>query len=150
MEESKEKACTEVFLVELYKNIKMGADSIINIMPKVENGKLRDELTAELNRYEDFAKQLSDLLYSIGGKPEEEGVFAKLMAKAGMAMNTMMDSTASHIAQMMIEGATMGITENTKLIREYENKPCSEKALSLAKETVRFMEDSVERMKKYL
>ena len=100
--------------------------------------------------FEDFAKQMSDLLYSIGGKPEEEGVFAKLMAKAGMAMNTMMDSTASHIAQMMIEGATMGITENTKLIREYENKPCSEKALSLAKETVRFMEDSVERMKKYL
>ncbi len=150
MQDSKEKACTEVFLVELYKNIKMGADSIINIMPKVENGELREELTAELNRYEDFAKQLSDLLYSIGGKPEEEGVFSKLMAKAGMAMNTMMDSTASHIAQMMIEGATMGITENTKLIREYENKPCSEKALSLAKETVRFMEDSVERMKKYL
>jgi len=150
MQDSKEKACTETFLVELYKNIKMGADSIINIMPKVENGELREELTAELNRYEDFAKQLSDLLYSIGGKPEEEGVFSKLMAKAGMAMNTMMDSTASHIAQMMIEGATMGITENTKLIREYENKPCSEKALTLAKETVRFMEDSVERMKKYL
>ena len=144
------KTCTEEFLGDLYKNMKMGADSIVNILPKVQDGDLKQELTAELNRYEEFAKEIGNMLYEEGETPKEESFLAKLGAKMGMAMNTMMDSTSSHIAQMMIEGATMGITENTKLIRQYENKRCSEQALSLAKETVRFMEDSVERMKQYL
>ena len=144
------KPCTEALLEELYKNIKMGADSIINLMPKVSGGELRDEMTAELNRYEDFAKKIADLLYDEGETPKEENVMTKMMSKVGMAMNTMIDSTDSHIAQMMIEGATMGITENTKLLRQYENKGCSEKALSLTKDTIKFMEDTVERMKAYL
>ena len=144
------KTCTEEFLGDLYKNMKMGADSIVNILPKVQDGDLKQELTAELNRYEEFAKEIGNLLYEEGETPKEENVMTKMMSKVGMAMNTMIDSTDSHIAQMMIEGATMGITENTKLLRKYENKRCSEQALSLAKETVRFMEDSVERMKQYL
>lgn len=144
------KPCTEEFLKELYKNIKMGSDSIINLMPKVSGGELRDEMTAELNRYEDFAKQIADQLYDEGETPTEENIMTKMMSKVGMAMNTMMDSTDSHIAQMMIEGATMGVTENTKLLRKYENKGCSEKSMSIAKETIKFMEDTVERMKAYL
>ena len=144
------KTCTEQFLSELYKNMKMGSDSIINVMPKVSGGDLRQEMTAQLNRYEELAKKIGNLLYEEGVTPEEDGFFAKMMSKMGMTMNTLMDSTDSHIAQMMIEGATMGITENTKLLREYENKSCSEKSLSLAKETIHFMEDTVERLKQYL
>jgi len=146
----RKKTCTEEFLAELYKNTKMGADSIINVMSKVSGGELREEMTAQLNRYEELSKKIGDLLYEEGETPEEEGFMTKMMSKVGMAMNTMMDSTDSHIAQMMIEGATMGITENTKLLRRYENKNCSEKALSLGKETIKFMEDTVERMKRYL
>ncbi|MBQ9086973.1 MAG: hypothetical protein IJY47_07290 [Clostridia bacterium] len=150
MSSGSNQSTTKEFLEELYKNMKMGADSIINILPKVKDEDLRQELTAELNRYEEFAKDASRQLYDAGGTPEEEGIMTKLMSKMGMAMNTAMDSTSSHLAQMMIEGATMGITENTKLLREYENKSCSESALSLGKQTIRFMEDSVERMKRYL
>lgn len=148
--ETNEKNSTQEFLGELYKNVKMGSDAIVNIMPKVTGKELRQELTAELNRYEEFAKEIANEITSAGNDPKEENILAKLGAKMGMAMNTMMDSTDSHIAQMMIEGATMGITENTKLIHEYENKHCSERSLKLARETVAFMEDSVERMKNYL
>ena len=90
------------------------------------------------------------MLYDEGETPKEENIMTKMMSKVGMAMNTMMDSTDSHIAQMMIEGATMGVTENTKLLRKYENKGCSEKSMAIAKETIKFMEDTVERMKAYL
>ena len=150
MNDTFNRSVTQTFLGDLYKNMKMGADSIVNILPKVGDGDLKQELTAELNRYEEFSKEIGKQLREAGGEPEEEGMMAKLMAKMGMAMNTAKDSTASHIAQMMIEGATMGITENMKLVREYENKSCSENALRLGKSTIRFMEDSVERMKRYL
>ena len=150
VKEKTEKNATQELLCELYKNVKMGSDSIINIMPKVNGKELRQEMTAELNRYEEFAKEIAKELHASGEEAKEDNILAKLGAKVGMAMNTMMDSTDSHIAQMMIEGATMGITENTKLIHEYENKNCSERSLKLARQTVEFMEDSVERMKNYL
>jgi hypothetical protein len=51
---------------------------------------------------------------------------------------------------MVIEGATMGVTEIIRLIRENENAICSEKVLKLAKDIVAFEEDTIERMKKFL
>ena len=141
---------TENFLAEIYKNVKMGADSIVNVLSKVEQGDLRDELTREIKEYEEYAHKAEKMIYDMGDTPKEENIIAKMSAKLGMAMNTMTDSTPNHIAQMVIEGATMGITELIRLIRENENGDCSEKALKLAKDVVAFEEDTVERMKKFL
>ncbi len=143
-------AVTKSFLDSLYKNVKMGADSIIDLMPKVTDEAMRVELTRELEAYEKYAKEVRDILFDIGETPKEESFMAKTMTKMGISLNTMMDATASHIADIMIQGATMGITDTTKLVREYENTACSERALSLARETIKFEEDSIEQLKKFL
>ena len=44
----------------------------------------------------------------------------------------------------------MGITDATKSLREYENTSCSEEALELAKRIIKYEEDTVERLKKFL
>ena len=141
---------TENFLAELYKNVKMGADSTINVLSKVPDGELRDELTREINEYESFAKTIETMIYDMGDTPKEESILTKMGAKIGMAMNTMNDSSTQHIAQMVIEGATMGVTEIIRLIRENEITNCSEKVLKLARDIVAFEEDTVEQMKKFL
>ncbi len=148
MEENK-KATVE-FLSELYKNMKMGADSIVNISSKVEKGELRDELARELDTYEKYSKKIGNLLYDAGETPKEDGFISKMANKMGMAMNTLTDSTQSHIAQMMIEGATMGITENTKLANSHEDKGVSPEAMSICRDTIKFMEETVESLKKFL
>ena len=137
-------------LEALYKNVKMGADSIIDLMPKVSDKAMREELTCELEKYEGFAKEAKDMLADLGVKPADEGIFAKLGTKMSVAMNTLIDSTPSHIAEMMIQGGTMGITDATKLLREHENTSCSEEALALARKIIKFEEDTVEKLKKYL
>ena len=150
MSEQNSKKVTKEFLDSLYKNVKMGADSIIDLMPKVKDKEMRAEMTAELERYEKFSKNIRNILFKADEEPKEESFMAKAMAKMGIEMNTMMDSSTSHIAEMMIKGATMGVTDTTKLIRQYENTPCSEEALALARETVRYEEESIERLKKFL
>jgi hypothetical protein len=75
---------------------------------------------------------------------------AKMGVKMGVMMNTMMDNTSSHIADMMIQGATMGITDTTKLVRENENSSCSEEAIALAKKIIKYEEESIERLKEFL
>jgi hypothetical protein len=141
---------TENFSDALYKNVKMGADSIINVLSKVPEGELRNELTREINEYESFAKTLENMIYDMGDTPKEENILTKMGAKIGMAMNTMNDASPQHIAQMVIEGATMGVTEIIRLIRENENSNCSEKVMKLAKDIVAFEEDTIEKMKKFL
>ena len=141
---------TKEFLDHLYKNVKMGGDSIIDLMPKVKDDAMRSEMTAELEKYEEFAKRIRAVLFKQDKEPREENLMTKAMTKMGIAMNTMMDTTTSHIAEMMIKGATMGITDTTKLVREYENTACSEEALTLARDTIKYEEESIERLKKFL
>ncbi|MBQ8345487.1 MAG: hypothetical protein IJY42_04375 [Clostridia bacterium] len=141
---------TERLLGAMYKNVKMGADSILNILPKAEDKEMRSELTGLMDKFEGYAGRIREMLAREGEEAKEESFLTKMGAKMGMAMNTMMDSTTSHLAEMMIEGATMGVTDMTKLVREYENSNCSEEALSLAKEIIGFQEKTVEKMKAYL
>lgn len=141
---------TASLLSELYKNMKMGADGIINLSSKVGEGALRDELARQLDTYESFSKKIEMQLYELGDKPMEENPLSKFASKVGIAMNTLADSSESHIAQMMIEGATMGVTENTKLLNRYEKKDVSPRAITLCRESIEFMEKSIEELKKFL
>ena len=147
---SKQSSATLKLLEALYKNVKMGSDSIIDIMPKVSDEELRSELTGELERYGEFSKKIETAILNMGEDAKDQGILAKIGTKMSVAMNTMMDSTTSHIAEMMIQGATMGVTDATKLLREYESTSCSEEALSIARELIKYEEDTVERLKKFL
>ena len=65
-------------------------------------------------------------------------------------MSSLTDSSDKHIAQMAIESTTMSITDNIRLVRDYENSNCRESALKLAKNVVSFQENAAERMKSFL
>ena len=75
---------------------------------------------------------------------------AKMSAKAGIMMNTMNDPGISHVAQMMIEGLSMGVTDTTRRIRKAEEDKCAPEALKLGSELISFQEKSTEKMKQYL
>ena len=150
MNDKKRCSVNAEMLDRMYKNVKMGSDSMINIMSRVKDSELRQELTDQLEKYEKYGNQVGKMIYDLGGTPREEGVITKLSSKLGMAMNTMTDSTTSHLSQMVIEGATMGMTDMTKIVREYENAPCSEDALSLARQIAEFEDGSIENLKKFL
>lgn len=141
---------TDALLEEMYKMTKMGGDSITDILSRAKSREFREELTRQLDGYERYAKQMADRLYEHGEVPQEEGMMKKMGAKLGTAMNTLSDSSDSHLAQMVIEGNTMGITEMTRLVRENENGKCAEDTLTLSRDVIRFLEDSVERTKSFL
>lgn len=149
-EQQNSNIATKKLLDALYKNVKMGADSILDLMPKVGDEDMRSELTSELEKYDSFATEIKNMLLEIGEEAKDESILAKLGTKMSVTMNTLMDSTTSHIAEMMIQGGTMGITDATKTLREYENTSCSEEALSLAKRIIKYEEDTVERLKEFL
>ena len=140
---------------QIYKNVKMGESGLLDLMPKVENGDLRADMLRHLEGYRRFADEARALLSAEHKEAKEAGVVARLSAKMGSAMNTMMDSTASHIAEMIIEGSTMGITDQTRILHELdrtdpEGDPNYGAVRDLAAEIVGFEEAQIEKMKAYL
>ena len=110
-------------LSEVYRNVRMAEDSIINLMPKVTEERLKNELTVQISVYS---------------------------AKWGILMNTLKDSTQEHLAQMLIEGTTMGVGELLRVIRDAQNNGISGEPLQLAEDVLAYEEKVVEDMKGYL
>ena len=132
----------EELLNEVYKNTKMGGDSIIDLLDKVTDNGLRAEMTDELSVYRRYAKEASEKLGERGLKPKELPMTAKMGAKMGMVMNTMLDTTTSHLAEMMINGATMGIIDLEKKLNDGGG--------GVARDVLRYEKETVERLGQYL
>ena len=149
-----DKSATAHLADHIYKDAKMGADSINDslkgIKDPIEKEKIRGELTKQLDEYESFASKAEKVLTDMNIKPKEEGMMAKMGAKAGVMMNMMKDCTSSHVAEMMIEGLSMGITDITKRVRQAEEKGCDPDVVKLGSDFIAFQEKSVDVMKKYL
>ncbi len=135
---------------EIYRNVKMAEESILDLMPKVRDDRLKSALTVQLSVYSGFAARAAKLLDDEGVKPDDGGMLAKMGAKWGIMMNTMKDCTTEHLIQMMIEGTTMGVGEMLRWIRESENTGVSEASLRLARDVCSYEEKTVEELKEML
>ncbi len=145
--QTNEKMTTSALYEEIFKGCKMGADSVVDLLPKVKDEALKTELTTQLSRYEDFADRARSELLSRGVTPKEEGLVTRLSAKMGVMMNTMIDATSSHIAGMIMEGCTMGTTDLLKAVHAHGE---DSSASSLAREVISFEEEAYEDMKRFL
>ncbi len=148
---SQTKTVTEAeLLLAVYKNVKMAGDSIINLMPKVKDEKLKSDMTVQLSTFEAFASRAAKLLGKEGVPPEEENWMARMGAKWSSMMNTMMDSSTEHLAEMMVEGATMGVNDMMEQLRGAKHADVSEEALHLAENVRDYEERVIKEMKAYL
>ncbi len=148
MQATKEKITEESFLGAIYKNAKMGTDAIIDLLPRVQNDALRSAMTLQLDGYERYAACAAKALATRGVTAKEENLMVRMGAKMGIAFNTMLSVTTSHIAELMIEGSNMGITDTTKLLNNYKTE--DSEAVRLAREIVAFEEHNIEIMKGFL
>lgn len=141
---------TDALLEGIYQNAKMGSEALLALLPKVADSSLRRDLTAQLDGYEGYAKRAEQYLCEQGDKAEDASLWKKVTTKVGIGVNTLMDSDTSHIAEMVIEGSNMNITESVKLLREHENCHVSEKALRLCRDMIDFEQSNVQKMQSYL
>ena len=146
------KSSTVELLERLYKNIRMGADSIMALLPKLDREamSLKSDLTVQLDGYEKFSNRINTLLREGGEKTEGDSLWNKMSAKVGVTMSTLTDTTMSHLADMVIQGSTMNMNESIQLLRKFENTDASEAALSLVRDIIGFEERNIEQLKGYL
>ena len=149
-EQLKKRNCTKEMLEKLYRNVNAESDSLTGMVSKVKGTELSSELTSQINGYGELMGRIQSELLEATSQMPEKSVLSKMTAKLGTEISTLTDSSDERIAQLAIESATMGITNNIRLVRDYENSNCKESALSLARSVVSFQEQAVERTKGFL
>ena len=145
-----ERVNTVELLEKLYQNVRMAADSISAILPHVEDERLLSDLTVELSCFEEYARRALHELKARDAEPKEKPLFSKVGVKLGTFVNTLVDSSADHLAEMMIKGATMGISDLCRQVRAAKENGIDAGTRSLLEEVLRYEESVVEEMKSYL
>ena len=80
--------------------------------------------------------------------PSKEKKMDQTMLWGSIQMNTLLDSSEQHIAEMMINGTTMGIIDMTKKLNELEQPKAKEK--EIAEEFIENSQAYIDMWKNYL
>ena len=135
-------------LDELHKGCCMGIDALNYILPKTEEKLFQDLLEKQLIEYEDLATKMESLYkeYS-SSNVHETNRMIKAMTWYGIQKDTMLDTSVSNLADLLIRGTNMGIIEGTKILN---HKTMDKKVHKLCKEYIKMQEDYLDKLKEFL
>mgnify|MGYP004611211953 FL=1 len=138
----------QYILNEVNKGIKMGMDSISTISEKVGDNQFKDDLLFQYDKYNEILNRVNSELKNYDDFPKELPPMQKTMGYIDIQMSTLTDKSNSHIAEMLIKGTNIGIIEGVKL---KNHNPDVEPTISnILDDFIRFQENNVEQLKKYL
>lgn len=117
---------TEKLLQTTYKTARMGAQAIGAILPKTVDRDMRGRLLAHLSEYDELSERISQELVKEGEEPKEN-MLTEAMSEIAIQFKTSMEKDPSKLAEMLMNGAVMGIVENTRAMKTYpEAQPVSQ------------------------
>lgn len=136
-------------LNNVFQNAHIAMQSISNVLPECSSQKMRDELTHEYEGYQEFIGKISKYMSENGYEQKDVNVMKKAMLYTSVKMNTLTDDSCSHVAEMMVKGTVMGITELKQLLSRGKDV-LNEDVLSLANDLLKLEEEYEERLKALL
>ena len=110
--------------------------------------KLAQALNRQYEEYQKLQNAAGSMLHQRGKEPKGISAMAKMGSEAMSAMKTMVDHSATKIAEMMIQGSTMGVTKSLRTIRDCQLQ--DERVRDLADKLLKTEEANIREMKKFL
>jgi len=139
---------SEQLLEYIYQNVKMGSHAIEELSGNVRDEKFHRHIDAQRREYDTFAASAASYLKNFDMVPREKGMLSKAGLAMGVRMNLMKDDSTSHLAEMMIQGSSMGIVDLTKKTREFSDAEPA--VMDLAQKIIEFEQNNIERLKGFL
>lgn len=133
---------------EIQKNAEMAIKAIDTVSDKVYDDGLSMQIAREAIKYSELRGRAVDKLLQGKAETYKAKPFSDMMLTSGINMNTMLNTSTSHIAELMIRGSNRGIIDMNKTLNRYPDAKGS--AVELAKELMDFEEKNITRLKKYL
>lgn len=131
-----------------YKNVRMASFAIDCIIDKIEDKSLEDLLRKQNDCYLNYVEKIEKLSEELKHKPKDINIMLKGMSFASIKTKSMMNNETPHLAEMLVQGTTMGITDTLKAKSEFPSK--NQKLNSIVDEIVNCEEKFVESLKNFL
>ena len=139
---------TQKLLQSVVENARTGLDALEQLLKHVKDAKMREELMTEREQYQGFIRDAEQALFAAGAQPHAKGMMERMGMWMGIRMNTMTDISNAHIAEMLIQGLTMGVVGMT---RDRNDLPDADaNAHGIASNFITTQQDAIERLKPLL
>jgi len=141
--------------IELYKHIYQDSEMAkftLTLMLdelKTKDNKIKGTIEDILKEYEYYYRESKNYLESKNATLDETSKMAKMGASMGIKKEVKYDNSDSSIAEVLIQGISMGSIDMEKKISAYKEEVDKEQ-LKFAKKFLEFQQDSITGLKKYL
>ena len=131
-----------------YENVRMASYAIDCIIEKIENPKLVELLRKQNKFYLEMVTRIEGFAKENNFELKDISPILKGMSYISIKMKTFANNDSPKLAEMLIQGTTMGVTDTLKAITEFEN--AGEEICTLAKDVVSHEEEFVDSLKTFL
>ena len=140
---------SEALLRFIHKNAAMGVGTLPQALSLPQSRAMTSALQDQLREYRSIAARSQSYAKEKGLHLKGPGSAALTMSGMMLRAQTALDPSTSKLAEMMIQGSSMGITEAVKKLHQYENDV--EKDIKKLMERLQeFEEENVEKLKEFL
>lgn len=146
---SEETADVEI-LDELSKSCQLAMSNISFLSTKAIQKNIKKELVSIYSGYTDILSQINKNFESLGEIPSNVSPNLKMFGLCSINLNTKIDKSSSHIAEIMIQGLNMGIIKCQKLLNSSNSTIIKEQTLNLVQQFLNFQEQSIQKLKAFL
>ncbi len=139
---------TEI-LNQIHQAADMGRQSLVHIAELTKDKELKAALESKIGAYK-TTYYISEEMLNDRNADKVDGAKSSsvFMAKIMTDLKHMKDPSSSELADMVIQGSTMGITKLTKLLNSYSGS--DSEVISFAQKEIDSEQENIENMKKFL
>jgi len=138
----------EELLNECMKALLLGMQSL-DVVEKTAVGELNHYVKQQMGEYAALSERVSDRMKKLDIDPEIYGSFKQKWQKNMVKLSIFGDKSNSNIAEKLIKGTNMGITDLTRSLNENAIS-VEEETAAIARDILSFFSGSVEALKRFL
>ena len=128
--------------------IKMGVNSISDVLDNVRDARLKEMLTKCKDKHDALQDEIDKLLQEYHDEGKEPNVMAQGMAWIKTNVKLAMDDSDATIAELMTDGCDMGIKSLSRYLNQYE--AADDKAKAITKKLINLENDLCSGLREYL
>ena len=126
-------------LNRIHKNTQMGLETLPTF---------RDTIRKQITEYRDLNRKAERLMRDSGFEVQSVSPMAKMSATVMTNVKTLMDTSTSHLAEIVIQGSNMGVTQITRAM--HRSRPGDASVRALADQLLRAEEKNIKTLREFL
>ena len=141
---------TADLLFQLYENLGFGKHMLKALILRTRDGTFRNALAEQYAHYHTLMEKACVQLGAQLGNEGRGGRkrFFDACARASLRMHLKIDSTSSHMAEMVLQGCTMNLIDAARGLRVFAG--ANDAAKALAQKLISMEQKNIDRMTEYL